>query len=160
MEAMAAEFDAVLKTPFGALGVRTEDGAISEIRFLPPGTRAVKPKTVLAERACMQLAAYLANPGAGFELPLAPAGTPFQRSVWRAIAAIPEGRTLTYGEIAKSLKSAPRAVGQACGRNPYPVVVPCHRVVAADGGLGGFASAHGGWLLDTKRWLLDHERAL
>ena len=155
---MAAEFDAVMKTPFGALGVRTEGNAVAEIRFLPPGTRATKPKTALAERACTQLSAYLADPKAGFDLPLAPAGTPFQRSVWRAIAAIPKGRTLTYGEIAKRLKSAPRAVGQACGRNPYPMVVPCHRVVAADGGLGGFASATGRYLLDTKRWLLEHER--
>lgn len=151
-------FDAILTTPFGALGVRTEGGAIAEIRFLPPGTQALKPKTVLAERACAQLAAYLADPKAGFSLPLKTAGTDFQRSVWRAIAAIPPGRTLTYGEIARRLKSAPRAVGQACGRNPYPVAVPCHRVVAVDGGLGGFANARGGYLLDTKRWLLEHER--
>lgn len=151
-------FDAVLKTPFGALGVRTEGEAIAEIRFLPPGTPALKPKNRLAERACAQLTGYLADPQAGFDLPLEPAGTAFQRGVWRAIAAIPQGKTLTYGEIAKRLKSAPRAVGQACGRNPYPVIVPCHRVVAADGGLGGFANARGGYLLDTKRWLLEHER--
>ncbi len=155
---MPTEFDAVLKTPFGALGVRTAGKAIAEIRFLPPGTTARKPQNALAERACAQLAAYLADPKAGFDLPLEPAGTDFQRSVWRAIAAIPQGRTLTYGEIAKRLQSAPRAVGQACGRNPYPVVVPCHRVVASDGGLGGFANARGGYLLDTKRWLLEHER--
>ena len=155
---MAAEFDAVMKTPFGALGVRTAGDAIAEIRFLPSGTRALEPKTALAKRACAQLAAWLADPEAGFDLPLQAAGTDFQRRVWRAIAAIPTGRTLTYGEIAKRLKSAPRAVGQACGRNPYPLVVPCHRVVAADGGLGGFAGATGGWLLDTKRWLLAHER--
>ncbi len=157
---MTAEFDAILKTPFGALGVRTEGGAIAEIRFLPPGTRALRPKTRLAEQACVQLTAYLANPRSGFDLPLAPAGTAFQRSVWRAIAAIPHGRTLTYGEIAKRLKSAPRAVGQACGRNPHPIVVPCHRVVAANGGLGGFDGARGGYKLDTKRWLLAHEGAL
>lgn len=155
---MPAEFDAVLKTPFGALGVRTKGEAIAEIRFLPPGTRAVEPKTALARRACAQLSAYLADPQAGFDLPLQAAGTDFQRSVWRAIAAIPKGKTLSYGEIAKRLQSAPRAVGQACGRNPYPVVVPCHRVVAAAGGLGGFANARGGYLLDTKRWLLAHER--
>lgn len=152
------QFDAVLKTPFGAIGVRTEGDAVTAIRFLPPGTPAFKPQTALAERACAQLAAYLADPKAGFDLPLKAAGTAFQRSVWQAIAAIPPGRTLTYGEIAKRLKSAPRAVGQACGRNPYPVAVPCHRVVATDGGLGGFANARGGYLLDTKRWLLEHER--
>lgn len=155
---MAADFDAVITTAFGALGVRTAENAISEIRFLPPGTPRQKPTNALAERACAQLAAYLSDPKAGFDLPLKAAGTDFQRSVWRTIAAIPKGKTLTYGEIARQLKSAPRAVGQACGRNPYPVVVPCHRVVAADGGLGGFASATGGYLLDTKRWLLAHER--
>ncbi|MBI4989572.1 MAG: methylated-DNA--[protein]-cysteine S-methyltransferase [Rhodocyclales bacterium] len=155
---MSAEFDAVLKTPFGALGVRTEDDAVTEIRFLPPGTPARQPRNALAKHACAQLAAYLADPASGFDLPLKAAGTEFQRNVWRAIAAIPPGRTLTYGEIAKRLKSAPRAVGQACGRNPYPVAVPCHRVVASGGGLGGFANARGGYLLDTKRWLLAHER--
>lgn len=155
---MAVEFDAVLAAPFGALGVRTEMDAIAEIRFLPPGTRALAPHNSLAARACEQLAAYLADATARFDLPLKPSGTVFQRNVWRAIAAIPQGMTLTYGEIARRLKSAPRAVGQACGRNPYPVIVPCHRVVAYDGGLGGFANTRGGYLLDTKRWLLEHER--
>ncbi len=157
---MPAEFDAVLKTPFGALGVRTEGEAVVDISFLPPGTPPAAPRNALAGRACRQFAAYLDDPRAGFDLPLAPAGTPFQRRVWRAIAAIPRGQTLTYGEIARRLKSAPRAVGQACGRNPYPVVVPCHRVVGANGGLGGFDSATGGYLIDTKRWLLRHENAL
>ena len=156
---MPAEFDAVLQAPFGALGVRTGEHAVAEIRILPPGTQAVRPGNPLAERACAQLAAWLADPAAGFDLPLAPAGTGFQRRVWRAIAAIPRGKTRTYGEIAKRLASAPRAVGQACGRNPYPLVVPCHRVVAADGSLGGFANARGGWLLEAKRWLLAHENA-
>jgi methylated-DNA-[protein]-cysteine S-methyltransferase len=155
---MDAEFDAVLKTPFGALGVRTEGQAIAEIRFLPPGTKTLEPRNALAARACQQLAVWIADPKARFDLPLKPAGTTFQRNVWRTIAAIPKGKTLTYGEIAKRLRSAARAVGQACGRNPYPIVVPCHRVVAADGGLGGFAGATGGFLLEAKRWLLAHER--
>jgi len=153
-----AAFDAVLETPFGAVGVRTEDAALAEIRFLPPGTRAIPPKTALARRACGQLEAYLADPRTAFDLPLKASGTAFQRRVWGAISAIPQGNTQTYGEIARRLKSAPRAVGQACGRNPFPVVVPCHRVVASDGSLGGFASATGGYLLETKRWLLAHER--
>lgn len=157
---MPAEFNAVLEAPFGALGVRCANNAVAQIRFLPPGTRAIRPGNPLAERACAQLAAWLADPQSRFDLPLAPVGTDFQRRVWRAIAAIPKGKTQTYGEIAKRLASVPRAVGQACGHNPFPVVVPCHRVVAADGGLGGFASATGGYLLDTKRWLLAHEKAL
>lgn len=155
---MNDEFAAILTTPFGALGVMTGGAAITQIGFLPPGTPVRAPRSPLARRACAQLEAYLADPDAGFDLPLAPAGSAFQRRVWRVIAGIPRGHTLTYGEIARRLKSAPRAVGQACGRNPYPLVVPCHRVVAADGGLGGFDSARGGYKLDIKRWLLAHER--
>jgi methylated-DNA-[protein]-cysteine S-methyltransferase len=103
------------------------------------------------------LHAYLNDPAFAFDLPLRPAGTPFQRRVWAEIATIPSGETHTYGQLAISLKNAPRAVGQACGANPYPVVVPCHRVVATGGRLGGFARERGGFLLDVKRWLLQHE---
>jgi len=91
-------------------------------------------------------------------LPLRAAGTAFQRRVWGRIDAIPSGKTRTYGELANEIGSGPRAVGNACGANPYPVVVPCHRVVAADGRLGGFAGNRAGFLLDVKRWLLNHER--
>jgi methylated-DNA-[protein]-cysteine S-methyltransferase len=83
-------------------------------------------------------------------------GTPFRRAVWREIASIPCGRTRTYGEIADRLHSSPRAVGGACGDNPLPLVVPCHRVVARDG-LGGFMHRDGGFALAVKRWLLAHE---
>lgn len=153
---MAAEYDAILAAPFGAIGVRTDEEAVAAITFLPPGTKPLSPKNALAARAGAQLAAYLADPHSRFDLPLQSAGTAFQRKVWQAIAAISSGETLSYGEIARKLKSAPRAVGQACGRNPFPLVVPCHRVVGA-GGLGGFAHARSGYLLDTKRWLLAHE---
>ena len=84
-------------------------------------------------------------------------GTAFQRRVWDRIAAIPRGETRTYGDLARMLRSAPRAVGQACGNNYFPLVIPCHRVVAA-GGLGGFAHTSSGYLLDVKRWLLAHEQ--
>lgn len=157
---MAADYAAVLAAPFGALGVQTDGETLSGIVFLPPGTRPFAPRNALAADACDQLAAYLADPRAEFSLPLKPSGTEFQRRVWKSIASIPRGRTLTYGEIAGKLKNAPRAVGQACGRNPYPVVVPCHRVVAANGSLGGFARERGGFLLDVKRWLLRHEGVL
>jgi methylated-DNA-[protein]-cysteine S-methyltransferase len=90
---------------------------------------------------------------------LRPAGTRFQRRVWEEIARIPNRRTKSYGELAKAIKSAPRAVGQACGANPYPLVVPCHRVIAADGSLGGFARQGGDFFLEIKRWLLAHERS-
>ena len=104
-----------------------------------------------------QLRAWLKDPTFRFGLPLAPAGTHFQRKVWDQIAAIPAGRTKSYGEVAAAIRSGPRAVGNACGANPYPIVVPCHRVVGAKQSLGGFARQRGGFLLDVKRWLLAHE---
>ena len=151
-----ADYQAIVAAPGFALGVRCDDDEIVEIAFLPPQPE-VAPANALAAEAARQLHAWLADPGFVFGLPLRPSGTPFQRRVWQQIAAIPEGQVRTYGDLARALNNAPRAVGQACGANPFPLVVPCHRVVAADGGLGGFARHGGGFLLDVKRWLLAHE---
>ncbi len=106
-------------------------------------------------RAVVQLAEYFDGTRTGFELPLAPIGTPFQQSVWHVLRTIPYGETISYGAQAASLgrRSAARAVGAANGRNPLSIVVPCHRVVGAAGHLTGFAGG-----LDKKAWLLDHER--
>lgn len=112
--------------------------------------------TEAAAAAVRQIEAYLDDPRSRFDLPLALEGTPFRRRVWGAIRAIGPGCTRTYGQIAADLGSAPRAVGQACGDNPLPLVIPCHRVVAADG-LGGFAHSGAGFHRTVKRWLLDHE---
>ncbi len=152
----ASPFQAVVSAPTFSLGVRCNDDEILDIEFLEPRAEVV-PKSLLAKEAMRQLRAYLKDPRCGFALPLAPAGTPFQRRVWAGIAAIPAGGTKTYGELAQAVGSGPRAVGNACGANPFPVVVPCHRVVASGGGLGGFARNRGGFLLDVKRWLLKHE---
>lgn len=154
----AHTYQAVVTAPGFALGVCCNDDEITRIDFLEPRP-AQTPDTALAAEAVRQLQAYLADPCFAFSLPLQPAGTHFQRRVWEQIAAIPGGHTETYGQLAKNLKNAPRAVGQACGANPYPVVVPCHRVIASDGKLGGFARERGGFLLDVKRWLLSHENA-
>ncbi|RLJ67870.1 methylated-DNA--[protein]-cysteine S-methyltransferase [Sulfurisoma sediminicola] len=154
---MNAPYDAVLPGPTFSLGIRCSNDEITEIVYLEPRTE-VKPDTPLAMEAARQLRAWLQDASFEFSLPLQPAGTAFQRRVWQQIAAIPRGETRSYGELAATLHSAPRPVGGACGANPYPVVIPCHRVVAAGGGLGGFARARGGFLLEVKRWLLDHER--
>lgn len=156
---MNPDFSAVLSGPGFSLGIRCSADEISEIVYLEPRAN-MRPATPLAHEAVRQLRAYLADPSFEFTLPLAPAGTAFQRRVWQRIAAIPRGTTRTYGELAADLASAPRPVGGACGANPYPLVIPCHRVVAAggaNGGLGGFARSRGGFLLDIKRWLLAHE---
>ncbi len=103
----------------------------------------------------MALAAYFAGANDGeFELPLAPRGTSFQERVWKRLQSVAVGTTTSYGALARAIRkpSAARAVGMAVGRNPLAVIVPCHRVIAADGGLGGYASG-----LDRKRWLLTHE---
>jgi methylated-DNA-[protein]-cysteine S-methyltransferase len=149
----------VLSAPTFALGVRCGDDELSEIVYLEP-CAAIAPRSLLAKEAARQLRAYLADPRFVFTLPLAAAGTAFQRRVWDGIAGIPCGATRTYGALAAAIGSGPRAVGNACGANPYPLLVPCHRVVAANHGLGGFARQRGGFLLDVKRWLLAHEGAL
>lgn len=139
-----------------SIGICCNDDEITAIEYLEPRAEAA-PQTPLAKDAVRQLRAWLKDPRFSFGLPLAPAGTHFQRRVWEQISAIPAGQTRSYGEVAEAIRSGPRAVGNACGANPYPIVVPCHRVVAANHGLGGFARQRGGFLLDVKRWLLTHE---
>ncbi len=153
---MEHAFQAVVAAPGFCLGVRCDDEEVVGLAFLPPCPE-VEPDNALAAEVARQLRAYLAAPDFAFSLPLRPAGTQFQRRVWERIAAILGRATRTDGDLARRLKAAPRAVGQACGAEPCPVVVPCHRVVAAGGGLGGFARQGGGFLLDVKRWLLAHE---
>ncbi len=154
-----SSYQGIVAAPGFALGIRCTEDEISAIDFLEPHPAQV-PTNPLAAEAVRQLHAYLTHPACQFDLPLQPAGTPFQRRVWAEISAIPPGQTHTYGQLAKSLKNAPRAVGQACGANPYPLVVPCHRIVATGGGLGGFNRQGGGFLLEIKRWLLAHENSL
>ncbi len=149
-------FDVTVDFPRMKVAVKTREERIVEIRYLPLSAPDIAPRNALAARAAEQLRAYLANPDAAFDLPLAVEGTPFQLSLWQALRRIPRGKTRTYGDLAKELNGEARAVGQACGDNKLPVVIPCHRVVAADG-IGGFAHATGGYLLEAKRWLLAHE---
>jgi methylated-DNA-[protein]-cysteine S-methyltransferase len=151
-------FQAKLQTPFALLGIRADDGRVAEIVFLRRDGETLSPSNRLAERACAQIERYVDDPDFRFDLPLAERGTRFQRRVWGKIAAIEPGRTRSYGELARELGSAARAVGQACGANPLPLVIPCHRVLAASG-IGGFAHHEGGFHLSVKRWLLAHEGA-
>lgn len=151
-------YHARLVTPFAVLGIVTGQNSVSEIAFLSPETTALEPQTPLAGEVCVQLQAYLADPKSPFDLPLLPSGTPFQLKVWQALLEIPSGHTLTYGSLAERLETSPRAVGRACAANPIPLVVPCHRVVAAKG-LGGFMHHSAGGPVAIKQWLLEHEHA-
>jgi methylated-DNA-[protein]-cysteine S-methyltransferase len=149
-----------LQTPIGRLLLVADEHGLRHVDF-EHGKYPVaigedwerRPGALRAARA--QLEAYFAGRLTEFDLPLAPRGTDFQRQVWLALRRIPYGVTTTYGEIARALGNADamRAVGAANGRNPLPIVVPCHRVIGADGSLTGFAGG-----LSAKRWLLDHER--
>lgn len=105
-----------------------------------------------------KLDAYFAGKLENFAYPPSTSGTPFQQKVWQVIAAIPYGQVISYGDIARLIGSSPRAVGQACGRNPLPIIIPCHRVVSACG-LGGFSLSNQDFELNIKRWLLTHEGA-
>ena len=155
-------FDVVVEFPKMKVGVVTRGELVVEIRYLPPSHPLIEAKTNLAKEAARQLEQYRENPDTRFELPVVVEGSALERGVWDAMCAIPRGRTRTYGEIARELGAHfpvdPRAVGQACGDNRLPLVIPCHRVVAANG-LGGFAHATSGYLLEAKRWLLLHEAA-
>lgn len=159
---LSGVYSAVLSAPGFSIGLRVEGMEIVSVDFLEPCPDFV-PQTCLAKDAVRQFRAWFVDPFFVFDLPLKVQGTSFQRRVWGEISAIPCGAIRTYGEVAISLNSGPRAVGGACGANPYPLVVPCHRVVAAGGRLGGFGGGSvksgKGLLLDVKRWLLAREVA-
>ena len=156
-ETMASEHSARMRTPFAVLGILTAGGAVTGVEYLPRETRTLAPTDAVAARAVHEIERYLADPDYRFTVPLAPDGTPFRRRVWDAIAAIPRGQSRTYGELARQLHTAPRAVGGACGANPIALLIPCHRVVGSAGALGGFMHATDGDPLAIKRWLLGHE---
>jgi methylated-DNA-[protein]-cysteine S-methyltransferase len=150
-------FTAVVPAPFGGIGVRIDKDALRELVYLPPDYPTKLARDPLSREAATQVKAYLKDPDFVFSLPLPEVGTEYQRKVWDVINGIPRGEVLTYAQVARRLGSAPRAVGQACGSNWYPLVIPCHRVTAT-GGIGGFAKHDDGFHLNVKRWLLRHEQ--
>ena len=152
-----------ISSPLGPLALREEGGAIVALTWEPAGGAPPRDgggeatpllTTPLLTTARRQLEAYFGGGRRAFDLALAPRGSAFQRAVWRILQEIPAGDTATYGAIAGRLKTAPRAVGMACARNPIPILIPCHRVVAAGGRPGGY-SAPGG--VAAKSFLLRLE---
>ncbi len=150
----AGPFYVTLSTPVGFLTVFEDGGAIVAVEW---GRAGAGRATALLDEAKRQLDAYFDGRLRRFELPLRLAGSRFQRAVWGRMRAIPYGHTRTYGDLADGLASAARAVGAACGRNPIPIVIPCHRVVGGGGRLGGYSGGDGP---ATKRALLRLEGAL
>lgn len=165
---VAAEPDATVHTivdsPLGPLTLVTRAGGLAGVymtqqRHLPPedtfGPRVAVTDVPLLTRTADQLAAYFTGDLRDFDLDMSTSGTPFQRRVWTALRDIPYGETVTYGELAAAVgqPTASRAVGLANGRNPLSIVVPCHRVVGANGSMTGYGGG-----IERKRWLLDFER--
>lgn len=154
------ELSGVFAAPVFKLGIHILDDRLAEIEFLPIAHPTQTASGSLARAFEQSWLRYLEDPRAPFPVfPLHPKGSPFQQTVWAAIRRIPCGQTRRYGELAIELGSHARAIGQACGANPFPLLVPCHRIIG-QGRAGGFAHASEGWLLDAKRWLLMHEGAL
>ena len=153
----AREYDAVIATPVGRVGIVMQGGALVDVSFLSRSALLRSPRTVSAQKTCRPLRSYFSNPNISFRLLLKASGTVFQQRVWRALRRIPAGRTLSYGVLARKLDTSARAVGNACRANPIPIVIPCHRVVASNG-VGGFMGKRSGSPLSLKHWLLEHER--
>jgi len=144
------------RTPLGWVSLFVADGHIRRVeidRWVDARRETGDP---LARIACLRIREWLEGGDWPRDLPLAPSGTPFQQRVWSTLREIPPGERRTYGELARELGTSPRAVGGACRANPVPLLIPCHRVVAANGD-GGFAGHTEGRWLEIKRWLLDHE---
>lgn len=142
----------VTKTPIGQLAIVEHDGAIVKLQW---GGENQGIRTDIIKEGLRQLEAFFAGERTWFDLPLKPEGSMFQQLVWGEMCRIPMGETRTYGDVAKKLDGASQAVGAACGANPIPILIPCHRIIGADG-LGGY-SGDGG--IETKIWLLKFEGA-
>ena len=142
-------------TAIGLITIETDGEALTLLAFGKIADAPnVAPKAGVAAETVRQLNAYFAGKLTRFDLPIRASGTPFQQKVWRALHAVPYGETRSYGDIAREVDSAPRAVGGACGANPIAIIVPCHRIIGSGGWIGGFSGGEG---CATKKLLLKHE---
>ncbi len=152
---MYARDEALIATPIGGVRLIADGDHIAAIRIEPGNSDNITPTTDLLRHAVEQLQQWFAGKRQHFELPLAPAATPRGQALRDGMIGIGYGDTLSYGALSRQLGSSARAMGQACARNPFPIVVPCHRVLNADGALGAYSGGDGP---TTKQWLLDHEQ--
>ena len=150
-------YRASIKTPFAHLGLIFRDSRLTAIDFID-AENEITSRDKAAVDVCNQIRRYIDNPKSmkKFSVACSLDGTPFQIKVWNELNQIPQGKVMTYGELAHRLGTSARAVGNACRKNPIPLLIPCHRVVSVSG-LGGYAGATQGGLLQIKSWLLRHE---
>jgi len=152
-------YDFIIDSPLGKLGFCLQGERLTRLDYLTPASRTLPPSSRFGRRVARELERWFADPAFRFTIPVSAAGTPFQQRVWQALTRIPAGSVCTYGELAASLCTGARAVGNACRRNPVAILIPCHRVVAATGP-GGYSGKTAGAELGRKRWLLEHEHSL
>ena len=148
----------VLDSPLGRVGVLLDGDTVTRLDYLTRRTPLKPARSSTTQRVARELADFFRDGASRFSVDVELAGTPFQQRVWAALRAIPAGETRTYGELAGQLDSGPRAVGNACRRNPVSIIVPCHRVVAATG-MGGYSGKTADRAIWRKHWLLAHEGA-
>lgn len=152
------EFQTLFNAPFGSIMLHADEDGLQEIELFPTSTSVTSPPpSIILQQLEQQMSDYFSDARAQWDIPLAPKGTDFQQRVWRYMQAIPVGETRSYGEVAKALNSSAQAVGNACRANHFPIIIPCHRIVAKSG-LGGFAGQIEGNEIAVKQWLLNHER--
>lgn len=146
----------VIASPLGKLGLTITNNKLAKIQFLPSNTRLLAAQNSIARQITTKIKKYFCNPKLQFKLPIQIKGTPLQQKIWQILQKIPCGKTVTYGELAQKIGTSPRVIGNACRRNPIPIVIPCHRVVAAKG-FGGYCGKTCNDFLKIKKWLLMHE---
>ena len=146
----------VITSPLGKLGLTIVGGKLTKIQFLSSDAQLLATQDPLALRTIAKIKKYFYNPKLQFKLPIQAKGTPLQKKIWRALLRIPCGKTVTYGELARQIGTNPRVIGNACRRNPIPIVIPCHRVIAKTG-LGGYCGKTCNKFLKIKNWMLQHE---
>lgn len=147
---------AVFSTPVGKIGILVCNDKLTHLEFLPDSSAIIQPQDAYSDKVIQQLNHYFTNPLHEFAIDLHIEGTTFQQTVWRALQNISSGETLTYGMLAKKLKTGPRAIGQACRTNRIALIIPCHRIVATHH-KGGYAGNTKGKFMEIKTWLLEHE---
>ncbi len=148
----------IIATPVGTIKITSTDDELIGAEFLANTKKSTPTNDPISQKTKSQIIAYFKNPNHVFDLPIKMNGTIFQKKVWRELQKIPAGKTLTYGELAKKLKTSPRAIGNACRANPLPIIIPCHRIISQKG-LSGFAGKQTGRLINIKKFLLSHENS-
>ncbi len=151
------EFQTIFNAPFGPIRLHADEYGLQQIELFPIPLNVTNRSSAILQQLGQQLTVYFSNAQIQWGISLPTKGTAFQQKVWRYMQAIPVGETRSYGEVAKALNSSAQAVGNACRANPFPIVIPCHRIVSKSG-LGGFAGQVEGNNISVKQWLLDHER--